>query len=140
MLAEVSDKIPSIGFFWFFHLAAAAVVLVLTHLSQRRAALVLLLPLALAWAAFFAHDALFAKDPLRNDVRQEVGAGYYTQQALAALLPAAAVVGLAGPVPWFYHSLRARRRRRDGLCPACGYNLAGNVTGVCPECGNGGAP
>jgi predicted RNA-binding Zn-ribbon protein involved in translation (DUF1610 family) len=27
------------------------------------------------------------------------------------------------------------RRRRPGLCPACGYNLAGNVSGVCPECG-----
>lgn len=22
-----------------------------------------------------------------------------------------------------------------GCCPACGYNLTGNVSGVCPECG-----
>ena len=27
------------------------------------------------------------------------------------------------------------RRRRRGLCPACGYDLTGNVSGVCPECG-----
>jgi hypothetical protein len=29
----------------------------------------------------------------------------------------------------------AHRRRRLGLCVACGYNLTGNVTGACPECG-----
>ena len=27
------------------------------------------------------------------------------------------------------------RRRGKGLCLECGYNLTGNVTGVCPECG-----
>ncbi len=30
--------------------------------------------------------------------------------------------------------LRRRRRRKRGLCIACGYNLTGNTTGVCPEC------
>jgi hypothetical protein len=29
----------------------------------------------------------------------------------------------------------ARRRRAAGQCAACGYDLTGNVTGVCPECG-----
>jgi hypothetical protein len=28
-----------------------------------------------------------------------------------------------------------RRRLRPGHCPACGYDLTGNVSGVCPECG-----
>lgn len=27
------------------------------------------------------------------------------------------------------------RRLRKGLCVACGYDLTGNVSGVCPECG-----
>ena len=31
--------------------------------------------------------------------------------------------------------LRRRRRRKRGECVACGYNLTGNVSGVCPECG-----
>ena len=35
---------------------------------------------------------------------------------------------LRGPV------LRSWRRRR-GLCVGCGYNLTGNESGVCPECG-----
>ena len=31
--------------------------------------------------------------------------------------------------------LRRRRRHRKGLCPACGYDLTGNESRVCPECG-----
>ena len=32
---------------------------------------------------------------------------------------------------------RRNRRRRLGLCMCCGYDLTGNVSGVCPECGTG---
>lgn len=28
-----------------------------------------------------------------------------------------------------------RRVYRSGLCQECGYDLTGNVSGVCPECG-----
>ncbi len=28
-----------------------------------------------------------------------------------------------------------RRRRRKGLCTKCGYDMTGNTSGVCPECG-----
>jgi hypothetical protein len=31
--------------------------------------------------------------------------------------------------------VRRWRRRRKGCCLKCGYDLAGNVSGVCPECG-----
>jgi hypothetical protein len=31
---------------------------------------------------------------------------------------------------------RTRRRLRDHRCVQCGYNLKGNVSGICPECGN----
>ncbi len=31
--------------------------------------------------------------------------------------------------------VRRWRRRRRGLCVKCAYNLTGNVSGVCPECG-----
>jgi hypothetical protein len=30
---------------------------------------------------------------------------------------------------------RARARAAKNLCPRCGYDLTGNVSGVCPECG-----
>jgi hypothetical protein len=31
--------------------------------------------------------------------------------------------------------VRRYRRRRRGLCLKCGYDLTGNISGVCPECG-----
>ena len=36
---------------------------------------------------------------------------------------------------WLWSNRRSERRRRGGLCLMCGYNLTGNVSGVCPECG-----
>ncbi|UCG17191.1 MAG: hypothetical protein JSV19_04005 [Phycisphaerales bacterium] len=43
-----------------------------------------------------------------------------------ATCPAIALI--RGPV-------RRWRRLRKGWCVKCGYNLTGNVTGICPECG-----
>ena len=47
--------------------------------------------------------------------------------ALTALLPAL----------WLWRYRRDRRLRSDGMphCAKCDYNLTGNVSGVCPECG-----
>jgi hypothetical protein len=39
------------------------------------------------------------------------------------------------PAWWLRGWRRSRRGRRRDHCPTCGYNLAGNTTGVCPECG-----
>ena len=38
-------------------------------------------------------------------------------------------------VPTGYLWWRDRRRIPPGHCRKCGYNLTGNVSGVCPECG-----
>ena len=32
-------------------------------------------------------------------------------------------------------TFRRHRRLSRGLCLTCGYNLTGNTSGVCPECG-----
>ena len=47
----------------------------------------------------------------------------------------AAAVLLAPPTAWAAALWRGRRRLRLGLCRSCGYNLTGNLIGVCPECG-----
>ncbi len=37
------------------------------------------------------------------------------------------------PAAWLWFLDRGRTRR--GCCRGCGYDLTGNTTGVCPECG-----
>ncbi len=48
-------------------------------------------------------------------------------------VPAAATL-LATGAAWRLDAL-ARRRARAGCCAKCGYDLTGNTTGICPECG-----
>ena len=52
-------------------------------------------------------------------------------------MPLWPIVALAAVAPavWLVDPLRKRRRRKAGQCAACGYDLTGNVSGVCPECG-----
>lgn len=35
----------------------------------------------------------------------------------------------------FLHRRKLKHLRERGLCVRCGYNLTGNTTGTCPECG-----
>ena len=41
------------------------------------------------------------------------------------------------PALWLWRYRRDRRLRSDGMphCAKCDYNLTGNVSGICPECG-----
>lgn len=51
---------------------------------------------------------------------------------------AIAVVGVLWNVVLFAIRNPERRRQRwtaQGRCPSCGYDLNGNQSGVCPECG-----
>ena len=52
------------------------------------------------------------------------------------LLPVAAAALVLPLVRLVSQRLR-RERRPAGLCRKCGYDLTGNVSGVCPECGKG---
>ena len=47
------------------------------------------------------------------------------------------ILFLAYPVLTIVRSPRVRRRHRQrhGLCLYCGYDLRGNMSGACPECG-----
>ena len=46
------------------------------------------------------------------------------------------IVVAAGSGPYFFYGpFRRRRRKKRGLCAKCGYDLTGNVSEVCPECG-----
>jgi len=39
------------------------------------------------------------------------------------------------PVTASMQFIRSRRRPEAGFCIPCGYNLTGNTSGICPECG-----
>jgi hypothetical protein len=55
----------------------------------------------------------------------------------AKLYADTAIFAAAWSIPLFVpRILRARRRRRRGLCPRCGYDLNSGDHGRCPECGD----
>ncbi len=63
---------------------------------------------------------------------------YQTPSSMLASVPLYAVIILFATYPtiaFIRGPLRRWRRRRKGLCVNCDYNLTGNVSGVCPECG-----
>lgn len=45
------------------------------------------------------------------------------------------LVPLVGTIVVARAPLRSWHRRRRGCCAICAYNLTGNISGVCPECG-----
>lgn len=47
------------------------------------------------------------------------------------------LLGAYPTVAFIRGPLRLWRRRNTGHCLRCGYDLTGNVSGVCPECGTG---
>ena len=47
----------------------------------------------------------------------------------------AVLVTLVLPLMGAFPALRRRRQARSQSCTTCGYNLTGNTSGVCPECG-----
>lgn len=52
------------------------------------------------------------------------------------------IIFVAYPMLWLttHGPLRRYRRRRRNQCVKCGYDLTGNVSGVCPECGHRTSP
>lgn len=45
------------------------------------------------------------------------------------------ILWISRHVPGVAAYLRRKHRKRTGRCQACGYDLTGNQSGTCPECG-----
>ena len=60
--------------------------------------------------------------------------GVHIRVPYVIAVPALALLPAVAGLRWRREAL-SRRRIRSGLCPACDYDLTGNVSGTCPECG-----
>ena len=80
---------------------------------------------------YAARHFRYSNDPANPGDRWILSVRPWLPTLLAAVLPAV----------WVYRFRKARRARRKGLCPACGYDLratpegGGALLGRCPECG-----
>ncbi len=67
-----------------------------------------------------------------------IGWGSYNQPNTirSMIFPAWIQVVVTGLLPaiWLIRRYRSRPPR-IGFCQKCGYNLTGNFSGICPECG-----
>jgi hypothetical protein len=57
------------------------------------------------------------------------------QRAVELVVPIWVLVALTAPLPARAAWKRLRRLRRSGTCSKCSYDLTGNTSGICPECG-----
>jgi len=65
---------------------------------------------------------------VRRKLLHSAATGFPIWLTVPALLAYPAIAFIRGP-------LRRWRWRRKGCCRNCGYDLTGNTSGVCPECG-----
>ncbi|MCB9850953.1 MAG: hypothetical protein H6817_09655 [Phycisphaerales bacterium] len=78
-------------------------------------------------ASYLAMHALMGIDELALGHLRE-GASVLILVGVFVTFPVSAAVGVLAHSLW-------RKRLSPGRCSRCGYDLTGNVTGVCPECG-----
>ena len=92
---------------------------------------VLLLFAMIAFALSFRYPDLWsdASGPFAHRVR--VGRANFAVSAVLALLVGMVMHGVTQAVIWF----SLRNQPKPGFCNNCGYDLTGNVSRVCPECG-----
>ena len=90
-------------------------------------------PPSLSFAGLFVGSTWFFETPPTGDFYIEYR---YVVIPKRFLIPFALVL-IAGSIRFFYlrRSRLQRQRELRGDCLVCGYNLTGNASGICPECG-----
>jgi hypothetical protein len=128
VLAEIADKMPTVGdtACWACLLAALA-----CGLGIIRWWLILPFLLLVAVSNYFQWSELH-EPGFGEDIYSELGYQWIIGQFAAMNLPFL-VAGLI--VAWGNRRYRRMVRSRNELCTKCEYDLTGNVSGICPECG-----
>jgi hypothetical protein len=128
VLAQIGDKIPTIPVVLLLGGTLGAVVFVCAAVRPGS----VVLPLALAlFGDYVAWDEL--RSPYFGEaVVRELGYGYIIGGFLAYNAPLAVAWCAARA---FRRRTKNRELKQHNSCVSCGYNLFGNVSGRCPECG-----
>lgn len=124
-----------LGFFasfrWVVRAHAAPVAIVMCNgdlcLGEVRDSLALTIADNYPRTFFRAEDALWL--PRLRAIRLGLTSGPYRRELHVPIWMIFAALALWGGVLWW------RDRRLPGRCENCGYDLTGNVSGRCPECG-----
>jgi cytochrome c553 len=83
----------------------------------------------------FFHGGAFVAQRFSLRLRSRVGRPTDPRRELIVPCWAVAAPLAALPLARGVRAWSRNRRKRAGLCRRCHYNLRGNVSGVCPECG-----
>ena len=128
VLAEIADKMRTVG---GTACGACLFAAVACGLGIIRWWLILPFLLLLAFSNYVQWGELH-EPGLGEAIYAELGYQWIIGQFAAMNVPFL-VSGLI--VAWGHPRYRRLVRRRNGLCTECEYNLTGNVSGICPECG-----
>ncbi len=112
------------------YLAVCVGIAVLTHYVIKRYIV------AVAVALLACHLVLVILGAVFSNAKVEsVWSPYCILFSLTFATPVALVTG----IPFVLCRIRKGREERDNagrpLCGCCGYDLTGNISGICPECG-----
>ena len=121
MNRHLLNLLTAVSLLWFVAVAGAAV-----WAQQNNARVLFYLPYVDGyWLSSYYGQLCLVK-------RGTLVARDYWCSLPASFVPIAVLSSL-----WLKHARREARSRRAsrGLCRACGYDLTGNVSGACPECG-----
>lgn len=79
------------------------------------------------------HLLVLARDGIQGPLPREDASEAFARAIVDGLVPAMISLTVYGLLTCFCRGVR--RQNDDSLCRNCGYNLRGNVSGICPECG-----
>lgn len=127
MLAEIADKMGNPS-----HMLVIALVLSLTCAWGLYSWWLTIPSILLAGFGNFALWLELSDPYMRSLILGELGWSWVIGECVAWNSPFVICwIGL-----FFFHRWQARAKRiAQGYCQNCGYDLTGNVSGICPECG-----